>query len=681
MSGLASPSVPAPILRRAATAQSHIPIPTAAVDAASPLSLRRQNTSPAPAVSWAAPVQAHGHMLRLDLRSAKRGQLVAKPPAAEDAANNSEFSPRDSVWKRYFCGREESPSLPRAAVPASAGGNGSDSRWSETARSPEAAGDMQGRATTTTASSWAHGSERTSMAEEPRRSAKNSYLPTHNPTHGEVALESVLATKTDANHSGGQGTAIESATNAWAQDLWGASTGHNQSCDGGYGNFAPSGVGGMPSSLTTNTAHGSGNGGCAAPPELIAGGLGSSVSTRPSTAGSMRSSLTAEIAAGKSHWPPPPSLQKQNHLEQPGVDPADASVDPFSAGTSGGSSSRVRGSAGLIPDAAARTVAFYAERIVAEDLVELSTMSRPPLVVREATEMMLMLLGYRDATWAAARVLFEQPEVFLTKVRGFDAARSVSRLQYQKLCRSVNHLMPSVDTHETRCHACTGIERWCRAVKDLLACRYGISADACSLQDRPRVEEPHGSRGGGSLGSGAASPATSPRPQTALVASAQTAKHSEVSTAASSTARGTWPALGGLEVTPDVFTMPFSELRHVRDLTIRKPNVGEVTFHGEIDLTQDLRVLEDLPSIVRLEVGEVVLYPTPGMKPPEGEGLNRPATVTLFGCMPPNNGDFPDAASRARYRDRIAHMTEQKGARFVDYDCDRGTWRFRVDHF
>merc|ERR1719210_1427135 len=109
--------------------------------------------------------------------------------------------------------------------------------------------------------------------------------------------------------------------------------------------------------------------------------------------------------------------------------------------------------------------------------------------------------------------MFEQPDVFLAKVRGFDASRSVSRLQYQKLCRSVNQLLPSANTPETRCHACSGIERWCRAVRELLACRYGISSDACSLQDRPRVEEPQGSRGGGSLGNRAVSPSMSPRPQ------------------------------------------------------------------------------------------------------------------------------------------------------------------------
>jgi nuclear pore complex protein Nup98-Nup96 len=141
------------------------------------------------------------------------------------------------------------------------------------------------------------------------------------------------------------------------------------------------------------------------------------------------------------------------------------------------------------------------------------------------------------------------------------------------------------------------------------------------------------------------------------------------------------PDLGDLQIWPDIYSMSPTELRHVRNLTIRKADVGEVTFQCEIDLMRERAVLQDLPSIIRLDPGEVVLYPDPGTKPAEGEGLNRPATITLFQCMPPNNGVFPDADSKARYRERIARMTEQKGARFVDYDCDHGIWQFRVDHF
>lgn len=141
------------------------------------------------------------------------------------------------------------------------------------------------------------------------------------------------------------------------------------------------------------------------------------------------------------------------------------------------------------------------------------------------------------------------------------------------------------------------------------------------------------------------------------------------------------PSFGDIEVFPDVYSMSAPELRCVRDFTVRKPSVGEVTFHGEIDLYHERQVLEDLPNIISLVPGEVLLYPHPETKPAEGVGLNRPATITLYKCMPPNDGTFPDADAKARYRDRIARMTEMKGARFVDYDCDRGIWQFSVDHF
>eukprot|EP00435_Cladocopium_sp_Y103_P031069 s2656_g7.t2 len=140
------------------------------------------------------------------------------------------------------------------------------------------------------------------------------------------------------------------------------------------------------------------------------------------------------------------------------------------------------------------------------------------------------------------------------------------------------------------------------------------------------------------------------------------------------------PDLGDLVVTPDIYSMTPNELRHVRDLKVHRPRVGEVTFHGEIDLIAYPDILEDLPNLVRLDPGEVVLYPDSLRKPFEGEGLNRPATITLFGCLPPQLADF-DEESKARYRHRIAEMTEQKGARFLDYDCDKGLWQFCVDHF
>ena len=133
--------------------------------------------------------------------------------------------------------------------------------------------------------------------------------------------------------------------------------------------------------------------------------------------------------------------------------------------------------------------------------------------------------------------------------------------------------------------------------------------------------------------------------------------------------------------------MSQTELCQVKHFTVIREGVGQVRFHGETDCSEaSLGVrLHELGKICRLRQGEVVVYPETCTKPPIGEGLNKPASLVLLGCMPPKapNGDvaFPNAKSRNRYRQKIAEMTRRKGAVFVDYDCDTGVWKFDVDHF
>jgi len=304
-------------------------------------------------------------------------------------------------------------------------------------------------------------------------------------------------------------------------------------------------------------------------------------------------------------------------------------------------------------------VMSLAEEISAMDLQQIRSTSRPHICIREVAETTLMIMGYPDSTWTAAQVYWERADSFLEKMRVFDASRCVSRLQFHKLCRSLGSQHNSfAEGHvETICPSAVGLVRWCRAVGELVGARYGSAPEQMRRRSGGRSPRPADEQAG-----------AYPR---------RDERNEDEDTFVGPPSR---PNLGDLEVSPDVYSMSAAELRRVRDLTVRKPNVGEVTFPGELDLVRDRRVLEDLPSIVRLEPGEVVLYPDPSTKPREGEGLNRPATITLFQCKPPS-GCFMDADSKARYRDRIAKMTEAKGACFVDYDCDRGIWRFRVDHF
>jgi len=137
------------------------------------------------------------------------------------------------------------------------------------------------------------------------------------------------------------------------------------------------------------------------------------------------------------------------------------------------------------------------------------------------------------------------------------------------------------------------------------------------------------------------------------------------------------PGAPALVIEPDLGALGPLELRCVRDLTISREGVGRITFPGETDCLG-----LDLERLVRMEVGEVLVYPETGFKPPVGEGLNKPAVVTMHQCYPPNSGRMlQDPKAQERYKRKIKQMTEEKQATFIDYDCITGVWEFSVDHF
>jgi len=145
-----------------------------------------------------------------------------------------------------------------------------------------------------------------------------------------------------------------------------------------------------------------------------------------------------------------------------------------------------------------------------------------------------------------------------------------------------------------------------------------------------------------------------------------------------STVVATESYMGGLYSEPELWKLSDAELEYVHDLTIGRKGVGKVTFHG---ITDCRGLLPELRDILIVEQGEVVVYPEGQVKPPIGKGLNKPASVVLYVCMPKSQTRLSDPQARERYRQRVAQMTEDKGAVFEDYDCEDGTWKFRVNHF
>ena len=131
-------------------------------------------------------------------------------------------------------------------------------------------------------------------------------------------------------------------------------------------------------------------------------------------------------------------------------------------------------------------------------------------------------------------------------------------------------------------------------------------------------------------------------------------------------------------VEPDLSSLSSSELTQVSELKVTKPGVGTVVFHGVTDCT-DLDVARDIV----LKRGFVLVYPDQTKKPPPGQGLNKPASVTMYQCFPPGEpvkALSEDAAQE--YRDKIRRMTEENSAcTFIDYDCQTGVWKFEVERF
>lgn len=83
---------------------------------------------------------------------------------------------------------------------------------------------------------------------------------------------------------------------------------------------------------------------------------------------------------------------------------------------------------------------------------------------------------------------------------------------------------------------------------------------------------------------------------------------------------------------------------------------------------------------------EVTVYPDDSKKPPEGEGLNRRAEITLDRVWPvdKSTGEYitnPERLAVMRYEERLARAAHRLQAKFIEYRPETGSWVFRVNHF
>ncbi|KAG5255344.1 nuclear pore complex protein [Salix suchowensis] len=119
--------------------------------------------------------------------------------------------------------------------------------------------------------------------------------------------------------------------------------------------------------------------------------------------------------------------------------------------------------------------------------------------------------------------------------------------------------------------------------------------------------------------------------------------------------------------------------RHVKDFVVGRHGYGSIKFLVETDVRR-----LDLESLVQFNNREVIVYMDDSKKPPVGQGLNKPAEVTLLNvkCVDKKTGrQLTEGPKIERYKEMLRRKAEDQGAEFVSYDPVKGEWKFKVSHF
>ncbi|CAH8256461.1 unnamed protein product [Arabidopsis lyrata] len=119
--------------------------------------------------------------------------------------------------------------------------------------------------------------------------------------------------------------------------------------------------------------------------------------------------------------------------------------------------------------------------------------------------------------------------------------------------------------------------------------------------------------------------------------------------------------------------------KRVKDFVVGRHGCGSIKFLGETDVCK-----LDLEMVVQFKNREVNVYMDESKKPPVGQGLNKPAVVTLLNikCMDKKTGTQVKEGERLdKYKEMLKRKAEEQGAQFVSYDPVNGEWTFKVEHF
>lgn len=142
---------------------------------------------------------------------------------------------------------------------------------------------------------------------------------------------------------------------------------------------------------------------------------------------------------------------------------------------------------------------------------------------------------------------------------------------------------------------------------------------------------------------------------------------------------------------PDYYTVPPLEklIEHrlgdgqclIRGFTIGRAGYGNVSFPELINVAN-----LNLDELVHFRYRELTIYPDDSKKPPQGQGLNRRAQVTLDRVYPKGKGDRrlitnAQTLTAINFADTLKELCDKHGTKFLDYRPESGSWVFLVEHF
>ena len=117
----------------------------------------------------------------------------------------------------------------------------------------------------------------------------------------------------------------------------------------------------------------------------------------------------------------------------------------------------------------------------------------------------------------------------------------------------------------------------------------------------------------------------------------------------------------------------------VKDFVVGRLGYGSIKFLGETDVRR-----LDLESLIQFNNREVIVYMDDTKKPPVGQGLNKPAEVTLLNikCFDKKTGhQYTEGPKIEKYKEMLKKKAEDQGAEFLSYNPTKGEWKIRVNHF